>query len=88
MLCYNDQNGIRPGGILGGGLTRWCVYGGEYTINFYLVDQSTYHSNYGIFMNSISLIIIISECQPLDDSTCPGDDNYCEISGKCVSKYI
>merc|ERR1712126_697869 len=25
------------------------------------------------------------ECQPLDDSTCPGDDNYCEISGKCVS---
>jgi len=52
MLCYNDQNGIRPGGILGGGLTRWCSYG---------------------------------ECQPLNDSTCPGDDNYCEIKGKCVS---
>merc|ERR1712136_274663 len=25
------------------------------------------------------------ECIPLDDSTCPGDDNYCEISAKCVS---
>jgi len=28
---------------------------------------------------------VCRECQPLDYSTCPGSDNYCEVSAKCVS---